>query len=168
MKKLYKLSLISSAFILGACDQVKNFSDQKKQELVAKLEQKMNEKMRELTEQEEQNAEALYIAIRDKDVATIEKLLEPKAYQEMQDDETSLLELSSYIPYYDPLLKKERISFGNQYYVGEGHFVIATYLYDYGKSQNRYTVTFRADQTQKNIAGINIHRTFYSSQMKFN
>ncbi len=106
MKKLYKLSLISSAFIVGACDQVKNFSDQKKQELVAKLEQKMNEKMRELTEQEEQNAEALYIAIRDKDVATIEKLLEPKAYQEMQDDETALLELSSYIPYYDPLLKK--------------------------------------------------------------
>ncbi len=121
----------------------------------------MNEKMRELTEQEEQNAEALYIAIRDKDVATIEKLLEPKAYQEMQDDETALLELSSYIPYYDPLLKKERISFGNQYYVGEGHFVIATYLYDYGKSQNRYTVTFRADQTHKNIAGINIHRTIY-------
>ena len=92
MKKLYKISLISSAFILGACDQVKNFSDQKKQELVAKLEQKMNEKMRELTEQEEQNAEALYIAIRDKDVATIEKLLEPQAYQEMQDDETALLE----------------------------------------------------------------------------
>ncbi len=136
MKKLYKLSLISSAFIVGACDQVKNFSDQKKQELVAKLEQKMNEKMRELTEQEEQNAEALYIAIRDKDVATIEKLLEPKAYQEMQDDETALLELSSYIPYYDPLLKKERISFGNQYYVGEGHFVIC-----YSQVEMSYLIT---------------------------
>jgi uncharacterized protein (UPF0305 family) len=161
MKNLYKLTLMSMLVFVSACDQMKNLGDQKKQEFVKKLEQKLKEKTRELTEREEQNAEALYIAIRDKDIASIEKLLEPKAYQEMQDDETALLELSSYIPYYDPLLKKERISFGNQYYVGEGHFVIVTYLYDYGKSQNRYTVTFRADQTQKNIAGINIHRTFY-------
>lgn len=161
MKNLYKLLLISIVVLLGACDQIKKLGDEKKQEFVEKLEQQMQEKTRDLTEQEELNAEALYIAIRDKDLAIIEKLLEPKAYREIQNDETILLELSSYIPYYDPLLKKERISFGNQYYVGEGHFVIATYLYDYGKSQNRYTVTFRADQTQQNIAGINIHKTVY-------
>lgn len=92
---------MSMLVFVSACDQMKNLGDQKKQEFVEKLEQKLKEKTRELTEQEEQNAEALYIAIRDKDIASIEKLLEPNAYQEMQDDETALLELSSYIPYYD-------------------------------------------------------------------
>jgi len=159
MKKNIGVALLS-IIILNACDQIKDRTGQEKDKILNRIGQKIEEKTRDLTPEEEENADAIYIAIRDKDIKTIQKLVEPKLYKEIEQDETGLLELSSYIPYYDPLLTKKRIKFGNQYLIGEGHLLIATYIYDYGKVKNSYTVIFRADQKSQNIAGINIEHDY--------
>lgn len=72
-------------------------------------------------------------------------------FENLNKDVTLLPELSALIPYYDPLLKKRKINFGNQYVIGKGHFLKVTYEYDYGTFKNYYSVTFNAEQNAQNI-----------------
>ena len=149
-KYILKISVMSlSTFFVAACEKPISFE-------LNKGEVRESNKPYNLTDIQVSNAEALYIAIRDKDKNKIQSLTGETLFNELEEDPALLDEISSYIPYYEKLVSKKMIEHTETKHSKYGDLIEATFKYEYEKRTVYYSVVFMKNDSNNKIVGGNL------------
>lgn len=140
------LIIILSSVFIYSCSQPISFE-------VNKGELRESEEPYNLSSGQVKNAEALYLAIRDKDKAEIQKIVSADVFVELEKDPIALAELSSYIPYYEKLISKKMIEYTETNHTKYGDLIMVIFKYTYEKRTVYYSVTFKKDDLKNQIVG---------------
>ena len=150
IKKIIELSLIIfTILIVGGCSEPISFE-------LNKGEQRESEQPYYLTDTQSLNAEDLYIAIRDMDNEKIKKLVDRNLITEFKKNPTLLIELSSYIPYYEKLKSKKMMGYKNINSTEYGKLLQADFRYEYETRVIFYNVIFAQDDPKATILGAHL------------
>lgn len=140
-------TIILFSFLICSCSQPISFE-------VNKGELRESEEPYNLSSGQVKNAEALYLAIRDKDKAEIQKILSADVFAELEQDPSALAELSSYIPYYEKLISKKMIEYTETNHTKYGNLIMVIFKYTYEKRTVYYSVTFKKNDLKNQIVGM--------------
>ena len=98
-----------------------------------------------------------YIAIRDKDETKMNEIFSEFLLNSMKQDPAALIELSSYIPYYENLVSKKMIEFHESRDTEHGDLIKALFRYEYESRIVYYTVVFKKNDPKDLIWGIHLN-----------
>lgn len=125
---------------------------------IRKGEVKESEEPYNLTQKQIKYTDEAYIAIRDKDETKMKQIFSEFLLNSMSQDPTALIELSSYIPYYEKLVSKRMIEFIETTHTEHGELLQAIFRYEYENSIVYYRVIFKKNDPQGLIWGIHLDR----------